>query len=222
MSTLKKWVNIRRVNEKRPFYQEADKMTTDYAKRKAQTGFSGTPMSSKPARSMPGWMWLVMGLVLGAGVAVGLYWKFGEAWMPKAPPTPVIISKNNAEPTPVEEPQGAERFDFYNLLPNLKMELPDVASPELSQPEQDIPAGNPTAFIIQAGSFKTLDQADQLKATLALGGVESKVQTVQVKPDETWYRIYIGPFNTKNEAMSMQRSLDQSMAQNSLILKIRV
>jgi cell division protein FtsN len=87
---------------------------------------------------------------------------------------------------------------------------------EVIVPEQEI-TGKPTragvkkveqpgTYLLQAGSFRTLDQADQLRARLAMLGLETSIQTVSVDDRQTWHRVRVGPFSNLqdlNEARSM-------------------
>ena len=49
-------------------------------------------------------------------------------------------------------------------------------------------------YILQAGSFQRLEEADSLKASLALLGVEANIQTVTVDRN-TWHRVRVGPYD---------------------------
>jgi cell division protein FtsN len=48
-------------------------------------------------------------------------------------------------------------------------------------------------YVIQAGSTQDMNEADRLRAKLALMGIESKIQKAKVE-SVTWYRIKIGPY----------------------------
>lgn len=211
-------------------------MTKDYAKKRAKNNrqFNRSTGSKSYASSpmIPGWVWLLSGVALGVGLAIFIIWKWGQ-FLNKPTPQPTVVITDHTDGAPVEqrivmeeaEEESKPRFDFYTLLPNLKVDVPDIATPpavkppKVAQPEN---SSNPLAFILQTGSFKTSEQAERLKATLALSGFESTIQTVTIPPDETWYRVYIGPFDTKSDALAMQQNLEQSLSANSLILKIRV
>lgn len=193
-------------------------MTKDYAKKRIKdSGGRSAPSGS----TLPGWIWLFMGVLLGVGLAVFIFWKWGQSYQYRPAQPPVVISENDS--APVEQRQVGEtknRFDFYTLLPDLKVDIPETAESQPKQAKQ--PTSSSVAYILQAGSFRTFKQADKLRAELALNGFESEVQTVEISPNETWYRVYIGPFTTKSEALATQQNLQQSLAANSLILKIRV
>ncbi|HET9843971.1 MAG TPA: SPOR domain-containing protein [Gammaproteobacteria bacterium] len=198
-------------------------MTRDYAKKRGRgRNYSGSQRAKYSVSALiPGWVWLLIGIISGICLACFISWKWSQKIESRPPAPPIIISDTNTLKEEAEE--NKPRFDFYTLLPNLKVDLPDVATPPSARTQTNTKQQDASlAYIIQAGSFKTQDQADKRKATLALQGIESQIQTVNIRPEETWYRVYIGPFKTKEEAQNVQQNLEQNQALNSLILKIRV
>ncbi len=201
-------------------------MTKDYANKRVKNHtHSSSRQRSQSNSALPGWIWLFSGVFLGIGLAIFIFWKWGQNYHYQPPQPPIVVTESDVAPLqePTEDPENAKnRFDFYTLLPNLKVEMPDVETPAQLRQAEKPAQESPLVYILQAGSFKVTDQAEKLKATLALNGFESQIQTVKIPPNETWYRVYIGPFPTKSEALVMQQNLKQNLASNSLILKIRV
>ena len=64
-------------------------------------------------------------------------------------------------------------------------------------------------FILQAGSFKQYQEADRLKASLALLGVQAHIQKVEVNND-TWHRVRIGPFSDTRRLHETLNTLKQN------------
>lgn len=93
---------------------------------------------------------------------------------------------------------------------------PIAAALNLSKEKASIP------YIIQAGSFRQLSQAEELKAQLALSGFEASIQTFKLSPRDTRYRVFIGPFSTKDKADFQQAQLEQTYSLHSVVLKIGV
>lgn len=91
-------------------------------------------------------------------------------------------------------------FDFYSLLPAMKVIIPDreVAVTDAEIPRQTT-STNTIPYILQAGSFKDPQQADRLKAGLALIGIESSIETVSIKDSGTWHRVRIGPLTNMKD-----------------------
>ncbi|MBN9286444.1 MAG: SPOR domain-containing protein [Gammaproteobacteria bacterium] len=77
-------------------------------------------------------------------------------------------------------------------------------------------------YVIQAGSFRQLSQAEELKAQLALSGFEASIQTFKLSPRDTRYRVFIGPFTSKDKADFQQAQLEQTQPLHSVVLKIGV
>ena len=73
---------------------------------------------------------------------------------------------------------------------------------------------------MQVASFKTLEDADRLKASLALVGLVASIQTVSVNGEVTYFRVRVGPYTDVgrlNEARTRLR--EQNF--EPLVLKVR-
>ncbi|HUS25180.1 MAG TPA: SPOR domain-containing protein [Candidatus Binatia bacterium] len=139
---------------------------------------------------VPGWLWLVAGVALGAAGAAGYY---VTRPLPGAAPA-LDASADKAKggkkkiTIPPKEPS---RFAFYELLPSYEVVVPrESVKPESgAKPE----GGAGERYVVQVGSFKDRAEADQQKARLALLGIESRVEKVTIDNQTTWYRVRIGP-----------------------------
>lgn len=153
---------------------------------------------------------MLAGLVIGLFVAFLIYLRnlpSPEALHDRSAQT----GKENDSPKPV--------FKFYEILPELEVIVPDL---ELSNRENDRqqtvkpepPAPTPQLqqgekFILQVGSFNQFEEADKLKAHLALLGVEAQIQKVSVD-NKTWHRVRIGPFTDRQSLNITRRRLKES------------
>jgi len=164
----------------------------------------GSAAGKGAQRSTPGWVWLLTGLLAGLFVAGLVYLRKAPAPAPQArqaPQRPARPSKTAAKPkvpAPVAEEQ---RFDFYDLLPQMEVEVPKESAAGKTAGKTG-ESGSKTAaprprFVLQAGSFRTAAQADRLKARLTLLGFEPKVQTVTINGSSTWHRVILGPFDSE-------------------------
>ena len=68
------------------------------------------------------------------------------------------------------------------------------------------------SYFLQVGSFQAATEADNMKARLALLGLEAIIQTANIPDKGVWHRVRIGPF-TNIDDMNRARSL---LAQNNL------
>lgn len=73
-------------------------------------------------------------------------------------------------------------------------------------------------IFLQAGSFTKPNDADNLKANLALMGIEASVQQVMVQ-DKTFYRVRLGPYNRIEEVNKVRSELAKAGIDASLVKK---
>jgi cell division protein FtsN len=80
---------------------------------------------------------------------------------------------------------------------------------EVKSGNESTPVQQPGSYILQVGSFPNFADADRIKATLALQGIESSIQQVQVNNGSTWNRVRIGPIKDLKELNSIRAKLAQ-------------
>lgn len=123
-------------------------------------------------------------------------------------------------------PPPKPKFEFYTLLPEMEVVVPDEDLPaplpapaessstdesgatdtEVSTDstvEEGTRKATDTApesghYILQVASFKSMKDADGLKAQLTLLGFRPVVQTVAINSDEKWHRVRIGPYTDRD------------------------
>lgn len=91
-----------------------------------------------------------------------------------------------------KKPVQVPRYDFFTLLPEKEVVVPDY---EIKTRNREEKAGKSRAvrYMMQAGSFRNNKDADRLKAKLALIGIESKIELARIG-DVNWHRVKLGPF----------------------------
>ncbi|PHM39537.1 cell division protein FtsN [Xenorhabdus mauleonii] len=79
-------------------------------------------------------------------------------------------------------------------------QVPEYESRQARQaaPEQKT-AANDARLMLQCGSFRTMEQAESVRASLAFAGIESQITT-----KDNWNRVVLGPYNNKNSAEKMR------------------
>ena len=189
-------------------------MTRDYKHSRAKV--------DKPT---PAWVWLLIGFAMGLLVAFGVYLKGQRALEEltgKSVRTPLASDAREQEQTATaaKESEPRRRFDFYTLLPELEVVIPDEKeepavkkTPRTSTPPPKISGG----YILQAGSFQKLNEADSMKAKLAMLGVEAHIQTVKVNR-ETWHRVRIGPYKNLTQLKRVRDRLTKNNV-DTLLMK---
>lgn len=107
---------------------------------------------------------------------------------------------------------GKPRFEFYKILPGAEEPVTE------QQLQQVVPQpSSKESYFIQAGSFQNAEDADNLKAKLAMMGVEASVQVVDLAEKGIWHRVRVGPFADAGEISRVRASLQQNGIQTSLI-----
>jgi cell division protein FtsN len=154
-------------------------------------------------QAFTGWMGLAVGLAVGLSIALGVFLHYRDA-APASEPRPGA-SKTPASAKAAEEvlpPDLATDLTFYDTLPKQEVEVPKGQAPT-GAPMARLPKGE---VVLQAGSFKQLEQAEKMQAKLALYGVEAKIQRFPAD-DETWYRVRIGPIATVQDLDAIRAKL---------------
>ncbi len=177
-------------------------------------------MARKPAQAhrgperpqMPAWAWVLTGVVLGLALsAIALY----KNWVPvvrerDAPrPNPEAQAPSNGAAEPgVADPARTPvkpKYDFYTVLPEMEVVIPESeVSAEAARPT---PPSEPGArYFLQTGSFRSADDAEQMKARLALLGLRAQVVSVDINA-QTWHRVRVGPHASARELDDARRTL---------------
>jgi cell division protein FtsN len=74
-----------------------------------------------------------------------------------------------------------------------------------------------TQYVLQAGSFRAIADADRRRGELALLGLESSIEQMNTDTG-SWHRVYIGPFDSRS-AMAKARALTAQSDIDTLLLK---
>jgi cell division protein FtsN len=173
-----------------------------------------------------------IGLVIGVLIAFGLVLYLNKAPLPfhekNGRPAPDENAANQSTlplpGKPGDKPVEKPRFEFYKILPGTQEPNPGANPgsntanlPVQENGQQPAPVDQ---FYLQVGAFQKTADADNLKAKLALMGVEASVQDVVMPDKGTLHRVRTGPFATPTE-MNEVRTL---MAQNGVqatVIKIK-
>jgi cell division protein FtsN len=167
----------------------------------------------------PSWVWMMFGLSIGLAVAFAIYVNDRTPGIPVSPVSeqPANIDHNNEQASAKPEKPPETRFDFYNLLPKFEVIIPEQ--------ERDVKVETgpqavvePGVYVLQAGSFSAYADADRRRATLALQGIESKIQRVTID-DKTYHRVRIGPIDDLNELNVLRSRLREAQID---VLRIRL
>ena len=125
------------------------------------------------------------------------------------PPVQGRPSPAAASLSTVKEQADKPRFEFYALLPEMEVVVETEAfKPRAGKRSESVEAPPLAgAHMLQAGSFKGYAEADALKASLALLGLESVIQSVSIDGEQPWHRVRLGPFTRRDELEDARRRL---------------
>ena len=177
---------------------------------------------TKQEGGMPCWICFAAGLFVGLFVAGVIYLKvtpqMGKSGDAAAPP-----AKQKAAVK--EGAQDKPRFDFYSILPNLEIVIPEQELREGQQaggdkPREMVSVKQAGTYLLQAGSFKKFEEADRLKAELALLGIEADIETVTIDNSEKWHRVRIGPFSDLARLNKVRQRLMENKV-DVMLLKVK-
>ncbi len=106
------------------------------------------------------------------------------------------------------------RFDFYKILPGTEEAVTDKEFKRTS------PAAPKEVYFLQVAAFQNPSDADNLKARLALSGIEAQIQTATLPDGQVWHRVRVGPFSSQDELAKSRASLKENKLEANLI-KVR-
>ena len=164
-----------------------------------------------PKKPLPAWLWLITGLLLG-GFIVGLVWLKGQSadaggeWVGAKPDRPPQGAPRPATGTEVPPPPKP-RFDFYNMLPEMEVLVPDEQLDDEPPSIARSASTPPATYLVQVGSFRRTEDAERLKAQLALLGFEAKIVKAKINAQDTRYRVRSGPYAGKDALNSARARL---------------
>lgn len=182
----------------------------------------------------PAWLWMAIGMLMGIalmGIVLVKDWapllRGGDN--PQPNPSATAPAEGDAALLPETAEKPRRNYDFYQVLPEMEVMIPDAELSATARAEQkerelaDSPATTPTIsdssvrYVLQAGSYPAASAAEEAKAKLALSGFFAQVQPVTIN-GKTWHRVRLGPFASASELESSKRRL-ADLGINAIALK---
>jgi len=183
------------------------------------------------ADKKPDWLMLVLGLVLGLFLAAVVYLSAGPDSpdeIGKKPGGEIGARQPADEDEDEDEPEQTQRprFEFYSILPELEVVVPeedaleDIHTGEVERAaaanerldadggaransRADVARVDPapaidaaTSYYLQTGSFQRAADAERRKVSLLLMGLRVDVRPVSINGVQ-WHRVYAGPFRDR-------------------------
>ncbi|MFW2404217.1 MAG: SPOR domain-containing protein, partial [Gammaproteobacteria bacterium] len=132
-------------------------------------------------------------------------------------PAPAKKPSKPAKAAATEATEATE-FSFYDILPQFEVLIPEE---DLSaQPAKAVRVvEEPGIYILQAGSFSSVADADRRKAELALLDIESRFQKVSVD-DKVYHRVRIGPVDNLDRLNELRGRLNRAGI-DAMVIRVR-
>ncbi|MDO8465796.1 MAG: SPOR domain-containing protein [Gallionella sp.] len=189
---------------------------------------------------------ILIGMVIGVGMAAGLAWYIMKSPSPFVQKEPVAgkqpgVAAKPPAPAGSTAPEGQAamavsgvsdgkpRFEFYKVLtdkqdaaiaapakPADKLQPP---KPQIQPPQPQPEDSKPAAgpYFLQTGSFANADDAEKHKARLAMLGIEASIQTVNIPDKGVWHRVRSGPYKNTGDMDNVRTLLKQNGVDATLI-----
>ena len=159
---------------------------------------------------LPGWLYMFFGLCIGLAVAAGIYVSDRRDGITiTKPKQPRAARVEAAVEQPAEERENEVEFDFYDMLPNLDIPIFEDRKPAIQPAQRQAPVEKPGIYILQAGSFSKLSDAQRQEANIALLGIRAEVKKGEAN-GRTVYRVYTRPIDTPDSVNQMQKRLNDA------------
>ena len=191
-------------------------------------------LSSSPRQQRGGALvGFILGLVVGLAVALGVAiyvtkvpipfmnkgvnrspdqdaaeQKKNKDWDPNAP----LYGKNPVKPGAGDKPTTAEG--------DKAAKAPEPVKADSTDPLGDLARAksgpDPFNYYVQAGAYRSSEEADAQRAKLAMAGFDAKVSERE-QAGRSVFRVRIGPVDTREEAEKIQDKLKSSKVETALV-----
>lgn len=164
--------------------------------------------TQRPQRSATAGRWRDMGIGLAIGLAVAfvVYMKDRHA-----PPAPTVAPASRPAPAAPNSKAAAEpeapaaQYDFYDMLPKFEVVVPEKER-DVRRDQPTAKIDRPGAYVLQAGSYRTAEDAERVRAQLGKQGISATVQRVAVDAD-VWHRVRVGPLTNLDQLNRIRAQL---------------
>ncbi|MEO0367595.1 MAG: SPOR domain-containing protein [Pseudomonadota bacterium] len=180
------------------------------------------------AKSRGDWPWGLMLVILVSGVIIGMLVNgaqrddagFGQGlkamWESvRSDATEVVKETQSTQSTTVDASTEQTSFDYYELLRDIEKVMPDTLLNEGPVAQRD-----GYDYYLQVASFRQQQDAEEVRASLALNGIESETQAREVEGKGLYYRIRLGPFENKRVAKNSKTRL-QKLGYEPFVFRIK-
>ena len=200
--------------------------------------YKNSGSAAAAGRGSPIWVGILIGLLVGLCIALGVALYINKGANPflqkqkaaeksteksaekSTDPQKESAAAETSKPSPSAGERHAKngevkpRFDFYKILPGTEEAVTDKEFKRTS------PAVTKEVYFLQVAAFQNPSDADNLKARLALAGIETQIQTATLPDGQVWHRVRVGPFSNQDELSKSRAALKENKLEANLI-KVR-
>lgn len=177
-------------------------MARDYAKKSAPKKRKRNATRRKK-QGFPTAAVLIVGMLVGGFIAFLAYLK----WLPQQTGAIAVVESPKAEkpqnkPEPEPKTTQVPKYTFHDILEDKEVVIPED---ELTRPENKVSL----QYVMPCAAFGDSNNADAMKAKIALLGFESKIIPIKWK-EKQLYRVQLGPYASKRQAESIRHRLQRN------------
>ncbi len=126
-----------------------------------------------------------------------------------------VASETSDEDKDDEEPKGREASTAENASPKADRQVSSL------MPKPSTPKPTAVDYTVQVAAYKTMDEAERHSQKLIDKGFPA-FPVKAIIDGNMWYRVSIGSFKTKNQAMKYEKALKrQAVVKNTFVQKIQ-
>ena len=148
----------------------------------------------------------ITGLCVGLFIAFVVYLKGSHSTSNNEVAEAIDIADGETSELSQEETVADKpKFDFYTILPEREVKVP-----EWEPPKEKTPSGeevNTGSYVFQVGSFQKNSDADSVKARLVMLGFPVEIQRVVINGQKIWFRVRVGPYKDSSKLNSVRKRL---------------
>ena len=141
-----------------------------------------------------------------------------SAYSEEAAKIPAVAPPAATPPTAGDDLRKTEAEATFPEALSRKDPSPEPMGKKKEKPPVAASSGG-TKFLLQAGAMKTRESADALRKRLDRGGYKAKVIRVATQPLGQVYRVRVGPFGSRDDAMKAMKAIRTEMKIDVILLK---
>lgn len=141
--------------------------------------------------------WILSLAAVGGFIGFIVYLNTLEPGESQTNPQPAVSQPAKPAQQPRQDTAREQpKFKFYDMLPESEVVPSNVEEYTPS------PATQNFRYLVQAGSFRSAEDAERQRAQIAFQGLQTKVSRIDTDEGKTWYRVNVGPFDSRSQMNS--------------------